>query len=234
MDLVLVASKDGRALSRVNRRSKDSAALLREADKAALVLVQPLLSERSGFVKVMANAEGGGITVDDVRVPQALGQVFSIAAGPHVLRVDKEGFYPTTVDVLVRPGRVSAVDVTLVPAAETVRSYNQQASLLRTTAWITAGIAIASAAASVVFYTQASDDLNTVERFALTNDEGRALSSRADAIEANDRFETNQALYLTFLGTAIASGTTSLGLFLFGPDPGRYSDFDALVREAKQ
>jgi hypothetical protein len=43
---------------------------------------------------------------------------------------------------------------------------------------------------------------------------------------ARDACDTNQGLYLTFLGAAVVSGLTFAGLFLFGPDPDRFADFD--------
>lgn len=229
VQLVLVDVDSAGALRRVQRESGAPSELISAASAAAAQLVQPILQERSGFVRVDANVPGVQLVVDGERAPHRAGQVFSLAAGPHVVKASMDGFYPSVVDINVRPGRVTPAQLTLVPAAETVRAHEGQANLLRGLAWTTAGVAVASTVASVFFYDQASGNLDVINRYVEATDIERAGQSRPT--DDQSAFDTNQGLYLTFLGTAVVSGLTSAGLFLFGPDPGRFSEFEDLSEE---
>lgn len=231
LSLVLVDVETAEALRRVERQDAQISSLLKAAREATVELLQPVLSERSGFVRLGSNVPGVQLSVDGVRSPQRMGQVFSLAAGPHIIRGSREGFYPAAADVMVRPGRLSDLQLTLVPAPETVAAYESNAHLLRNLAWITGGVALASGIAAAVFYEQSSQNLDAVESF-------RGLSSLEQSrtprpIDDRNNFNTHQGLYLTFLGTAVASGLTSIGLFVFGPDPGRFAEFQDLSRKAQ-
>lgn len=228
LELVLVDAASASTLKRVGREVEDPTELLAQAREATIVLLGGLLAERSGFLKIDGREGAAQVWIDDERRPEGVGQALELAAGPHVVKVSREGFYPATADVSIRPGELSTVRMDLVPAAETVAAYNSQAQALRVTAWGTGAAAIVSAALSAFFYSQATDDKNVVDTFSSANTLQQLSLDRGAAIAAGDSFETNQALYLTFLGTAIATGLTSIGLFSFGPDPGRYRDFDAL------
>lgn len=228
LNLVLIDAAEGKALKRTNRETKTATDLLREARDAVIVLLQPVLSARQGYLKVAANVPDAQLVVDDELRSEGVGQVVRLAAGPHLLKVKREGFYTATADVFVRPGRVGVEDVKLIPAKETIDDYESSASLMRYGAYATAVVAVGAAAASGYFYGQATDDKNTVDTYAAALDSERDPSRYADVAAAQDSFGTNQALYLSLLGTAVVSGGVSLVLFLVGDDPDRYEEFRSL------
>lgn len=226
LNLVLVDVATAKAVRRTEKREGEVSALLEAAGHATIEIVQPILSERSGFAQLDANVPGAQLSIDGERTAERTGQVFPLAAGPHVVKASMDGFYPTTVDLTVRPNRVSALELTLVPAPETVKAYRSEANTLRTLAWVTAGLAVASAGASAFFYDQGTGNLDTINGYNALNDIDRAGVERPTG--ARSDFDTNQGLYLTFLGTAVVSGLASAGFFMFGPDPDRYAEFEDL------
>jgi hypothetical protein len=226
LNLVLVDAATGEALKRVQRELGDAPALLTEVGRAAITLLQPLLESRRGFLRVAVDVPDASLSIDDERRPEAAGQVLTLAAGPHVLRVTREGFYPATADVRVRPGELAVASVRLVPARETIERHETTARRMRTGAYASGALAVGAAVAAAVFYGRASDDKAFVDAFASALDRERpALGSRAEALARRDSFETHQALYLSALGTALVSSGVSLILWLAGEDPDRYAEF---------
>lgn len=230
LNLVLIDAAEGKALERNNRESAGASNLLDDARSAVIVLLQPILKARRGYLKVAVNVPDAEIVVDDEQRHEGVGQVIALAAGPHVLKVKRDGFYATSADVFVRPGRVSAEDVKLIPAKETIEDYESSASVMRWAAYGTAVVAAGAAVASGVFYARASDDKNFVDRYssALAVDR-RLIGTPEEAQLRSDSFGTNQTLYLSLLGTAVISGGVSLFLWLTGDDPDRYEEFHSLT-----
>ena len=231
LNLVLIDAELGSAAKRVNRKSKDAADMMRASDGAAIALLQPLLGRRRGFLRVASNVPDAELVVDDELRAEGVEQVVALSAGPHVVKIKRDGFYAAVAEVKIRPGRVHTERLSLIPAKETIATYESSANAMRWGAYATGAVAVAAGVASAIFYTQATDDKLEVDRFstALTVeqvDPGR----RAAAIEAQDSFGTNQTLYVAGLGTAIIAGATSLILFLVGEDPGRYDEFETLER----
>lgn len=226
LNLVLIDATEGKALKRTERETESASALMSAARNATTVVLQPLLEARQGYLKVAANVPDAGLIVDDERRAEGVGQVISLAAGPHVVRVNRDGFYATTADVFVRPGRVSVEEVNLIPAKETVESYERKASIMRWGAYGTAVVAVGAAVASGIFYGRATDDKAAVDRYAQALDVERGgAAAYDDALSARDSFTTNQGLYIGLLGTAVVSAGVSLYLFLSGDDPDRYEEF---------
>jgi TolB-like protein len=233
LNLVLIDAGKGAALKRTERDTASASDLMREAKSAAIVLLQPVLSDRRGFVKVAVNVPDAAVFIDDERRIEGSGQVIPLSAGPHVLRVSQDGFYAATADLYVRPGRVSEETVKLIPARETIEAYESQASLMRYGAYATGALAVGAAIASAIFYSAASDDKAYVDRYASALDIQRAsgaVGTLDQARDAQDSFNTNQALYLTALGTALVTGGVSLYLFLSGDDPDRYEEFHSVAK----
>ncbi len=230
LNLVLIDAVEGRALKRHEAETDDPSALMEAARHAIIVLLQPVLEARQGYLKVAVNIGDAQIVVDGERRKEGVDQVIALAAGPHVLKVTRDGFYSTTADVFVRQSRVRVEDVKLIPAKDTIEGYESSARAWRYGAYTTGILAVGAAVASGIFYARATKDLNTVNSYAALNSEQQALMMdlRNDAIAADDRFGTNQALYLSLLAGALVSGGVSLYLFLAGDNPDRYEEFHAL------
>ncbi len=230
LNLVLIDAAQGKALKRTNRESNGASTLLDDSRSAAIVLLQPILNARRGYLKVAVNVPDASIVVDDEQRHEGVGQVIALAAGPHVLKVKRDGFYATSADVFVRPGRVSSEDVKLIPARETIEDYESGADLMRWGAYGTAVIGVGAAVASGIFFSRASDDKAFVDRYTTALAADRPfIATPEEAQVRSDSFHTNQALYLSLLGTAVVSGGVSLVLWLVGDDPDRYEEFHSLT-----
>lgn len=233
LNLVLIDAREGTALKRTTRETSDPSTLMAEASQASIVVLQPVLSERRGFLKVAANIEDVQVVVDDERRIEGLGHVIPLAAGPHVLKVVKDGFYPATADVSVRPGLIADMSVKLIPARDTVEAYESKANLMRYGAYAAGAVGVGAAVVAAAFYFKASDSKGTVDRYVSGLDSERAsgtLGTYEGAQSARDSFSTNQSIYLIGLGTAAVAGATALYLFLAGDDPHRYDEFHTLTK----
>lgn len=231
LNLVLIDPAEGKALKRTEKIAQSASELLSAAAQASVVLLQPVLSARRGYLKVAANVEGAGVVVDDERRTEGVGQVIPLAAGPHVLKVTKDGFYSAVADVFVSPSRVSEETVKLIPAKETIEGYETRASLMRYGAYASGAVAVGATIAAAFFYTQATDDKELVDRYANALDAQRAsgaVGTFQEAKDAESSFGTNQSLYLVGLGTALLTGALSTYLFVAGDDPDRYEEFRSL------
>ena len=230
LNLVLIDAEAGNALDRTNRETEDSATLLSEVRHAAIVLLQPLLSTRQGYLKVNANVPDVELVVDDTLRLEKAGQVMGLAAGPHVLEVRREGFYSASADLFVRPSHVRVENVNLIPAKETIENYESTARLMRYSAYGSAAVAVVSGVLSGVFFAQATEDKNLVDSYSQARAIDRPMiGSRSEAVAAEDSFATHQALYISMLTTAVIAGGLSLYLFIAGDDPDRYAEFRSLA-----
>ncbi len=229
LNLVLIDATKGVALKRVTRETVVASELMAESRRALTVLLQPILSSRQGYLKIAANVADASLIVDDEMRKEGVGQVIALAAGPHVLKVKRDGFYAATADIFVRPGKVSTEDIKLIPARETIERYEGSARMMRYGAYGTAAVAVASGVLSGLFYARASDNKTLVDRYTSALDiERPSIADRAEVEDARGAFSTNQALYFTFLGTAVVSGGVSLVLFILGDDPDRYQEFHSM------
>jgi TolB-like protein len=229
LNLVLIDAKAGTALQRTSRETTSSPELLRMTKEAAIVLLQPLLGRRRGYLNVAANVSGAQLVVDDQQRAEGVGQVIALPAGPHTLKVSKDGFYAATADVLIQPGRVEVEQVSLIPARDTIAAYEAKAHLMRYGGYATGALAIGGAVLSAIFYDKASGNKQVVDSFTNALDIQRAMPGvREQALSARDSFQTNQGLYLACLGGAVVAGSVSVLLFLAGDDPDRYEEFRAM------
>lgn len=229
LNLVLIDAQAGTAIKRTERETSSASALMSAARSAMTVVLQPLLEARQGYLKVAVNVPDASLVVDDERRSEGNGQVISLAAGPHVLRVNRDGFYLATADVFVRPGRMTVEEVNLIPAKDTIENYERKANLMRWGAYGTAALAVGAAVAGGVFYGRATGDKNLVDTYTQALDSERSSVATFDeVVSARDSFGTNQAVYLSMLGTALVSAGVSLYLFATGDDPGRYDEFHSL------
>lgn len=234
LNLVLIDAREGKALKRSNRETTNASELMSEARQAGIIVLQPVLSDRRGFLKIAANVTNAQVIIDDERRSEGVGQVIPLAAGPHVLRVSRDGFYATSADVFVRPGRVTEETIKLIPAKETIDGYETKAKLMRYGGYAAGVVAVGAAVLSGVFYAQATDDKDVVDRYASALDAERAsgrFGTYQQALDARDSFDQNQSLYMISLGTAVVTGAASLYLLLSGDDPDRYEEFRSLSAE---
>lgn len=229
LNLILIDAVDGKAINRSKKETTNASELVNDAYRSAIVLLQPLLNARRGYLRVDSNVADAAVYVDEERRAEGPNQVIALPAGPHTIRVSQDGFYAASADVLVKPGVIETTKVALIPAKETIESYESKASFMRTSAYVTGALAIGSVVAAAVFYGQASDDKAFVDGFAAASDVQKAAPGyREEALERSDSFSINQGLYLGGLLGGLIFGGASAYFFLAGDDPDRYEEFRSL------
>jgi TolB-like protein len=232
VNLALIDAAAGKVTKRIDRKFTNPAELMLSVDQAAIALVQPILSAQQGFLKIASNVPNAQIYVDDELRIEGVGQIIALSAGPHVLKVVRDGFYRAATRFSIKPNLVHTEKATLIPAKETMRAYETKANAMRYSAYAAGLLAIGAGVMTGVFYDQATDDKLVVDRFASALEADRAIASRREeAITAQDGFDTNQSLYVVSLSTVVLSAATSFALFLFGEDPDRYEAFTGLERK---
>jgi hypothetical protein len=124
---------------------------------------------------------------------------------------------------------VTEETIKLIPARDTVESYETKAKLMRYGGYAAAVAAVGAGVLAGVFYANATDDKGFVDRYTSALDVNRgAVGTREDALAARDSFDQNQTLYMVTIGTAVVAGAASLYLLLAGDDPDRYEEFRSL------
>ena len=231
VNLALIDAKAGKVSKRLDRKFSDPTELMLSVDGAAIALVQPILSTQTGYLKISANVPDAQIYVDDELRIESLGQIISLSAGPHTLKVVRDGFYRVSTRFTIKPDLVHTEKATLIPAKETIEQYELSANAMRYSAYAAGLLAIGAGVMTSVFYNQATEDKLVVDSYASALESERAIPERREAaLAAQDGFDTNQSLYLISLSSAVLSAAASTALFLFGDDPDRYEAFSDMKR----
>ncbi len=236
--LILTLLKVGSAspLSSIRLDAKGEENLLQEVPPSTLKLVGKLLEGRQGSLVVASSEVGAAVKIDDTQVGTTpLQSRLSVAAGPHLLTVEKEGFSQVKKEVRVSPDQVSDEFIRMVPSPDMAEAYEARAKRFRILAWGATGLAVAGAGAFIAGNLVANSkygDPQTPGTFAYhraflaegveTSDTG---DHRAEAGRLKSEIETMQALSWVGLGAAAAGGVAAAVLFVVGDSPGRYEAY---------
>lgn len=237
-NLMLTLLKVGSAspLSSVRVEAKGEEKLLQEVPSATLKLVGKLLEGRRGSLVVGSSEVGAAVKIDDTQVGTTPLQArVPVAAGPHLLTIEKEGFSQVKKEVRVSPDQVSDEYIRMVPSPDMAESYEAKATRFRVLAWVSTGVAVAGVGAFVAGTVVANGtygDAQTVNSFAWH----RALLAqgietdstgdhRAEAGRLKSQIETMQTISWIGLGAAGAGAVAATVLFVVGDPPGRYEAY---------
>jgi len=138
--LSFIDSETVETLGRETVRARSALALSSQIDDVLTRLTGPVLVEWRGTLALTSDDEGASIFIDD----RAIGVVpmgpIALPAGAHRVSLSKDGYVSSLDEVVVPPkGRV-ALDVRLVPLAETYEALWWSAALL-VSAGVAAGVA---------------------------------------------------------------------------------------------
>jgi hypothetical protein len=112
-----------------------------------------------GRLVVSASEPGAQIGIDGAPLRPLTGAL-ALAAGPHVLRVERAGFEPSERLVDVSAGKDTPVVVDLVPTPETRASYEESARTRRIVGWSVAGVGVAVAVVGTIVAVGGFHDLS--------------------------------------------------------------------------
>ena len=234
-NLMLTLMKVGSAspLSSVRVEAKGEEKLLQEVPPATLKLIGKLLDGRQGALVVGASETGASVKIDDTQVGTTPLQArVPIAAGPHLLTVEKEGFTQVRKEVRVAPDQVSDEFIKLVPSPDMAEAYEAKARRFRVLAWVGVGLAAAGVgtfvAGNVVAtgkYGEAGSPGTFAHYRAQLLEGNETADNRAQAGKLKAEIESMQTLSWIGLGAAAAGAITATVLFVVGDPPGRYEAY---------
>lgn len=209
--------------------------LMEEIGHAAYNLMEDTLKAQSGTVLMSISEEGADISVDGKTVGTSPVDKLVIPAGPRDIRVAKKGFIHWARTVKVEPKGVQLIEVSLIPSANFIETYEQEASDQRMWAWITlgTGLALEAGALGLRIYTwqkydPIEDDYNS------QNFRGMTQTEFYDKYKGD--MDTAEVLDATAIGLGVAgiiAGAFSLYFFLAGEDPYRYDKYRGIKKSSE-
>jgi hypothetical protein len=243
--LTLIKVGQPKALSSVRVQAKGEEKLLQEVPPGTLKLVGKLLEGRQGALVVSSSEVGAAVKIDDSQVGTTpLQSRLPIAAGPHLLTVDKEGFTQVRKEVRVTADQVSDEYVRLVPSPDMAEQYEAKANRTRVLAWSATGVAAAGVATFIlgtVVSTNRYGSVGSEGTFEWHRDylrRGEEVSPagsagcyhdvcdhRAEAGKLKAEIESWQAISYVGLAAAGAGAVAAGVLFVIGDPPGKYEAY---------
>lgn len=235
LELVLVHTADGRRTASDVLTAPSEAELMRLVKPAVVKLVQPLLKGKTGSLVVDLAELGATVKVDDVVVGVTpLGRV-PVTAGPHVLKVEKEGFVTYQKDVRVKGDETVAEPVRLVPSPDFVAAYRSKNSKLRIAAWASTGVAVAAGAVGLAMGVRAQSLYGTPDTkgtfqyeraFVLAGiEEDPTGNHRQLANDLKSSVDSARLLSIVMVGVAAAAAAGAVTLWILGDSPSKYDAY---------
>lgn len=242
--VTLLKTGSSAPLSSVRAEATGEEALLQEVGPSMVKLVGKLLEGRQGALVVTSTEVGAAVKVDDTQVGTTpLPGKLPLAAGPHLVSVEKDGFSAVRKEVRIAADQVSEEAVRLVPSPDTIRAYESRATSLRVLAWVATGLAVAGVGTAVgagLYGSQlygSPTAPGTFEYHRAFLQQGLETSDgvdhRAAANELKSQLELTQTLTWVGAGAAAAGALGATVLFVVGDPPGRYDAFREVKVEAK-
>lgn len=233
--LTLMKTGDAAPVSSARLEAKGEERLLQEVPSTTLKLVGKLMEGRQGALVVSSSESGAAVKVDDSQVGVTPLQArVQIAAGPHLLTVEKDGFTQVKKEVRVSADQTSDEFVRLVPSPDMAEAYESKARTTRTLAWVAVGVGVAGAAAFVSGTVMSNDRYGDPARphtfqyyraLLQTGDEGPDGYYRQRAQAIGNEVQTWQLVSYIGAGAAGVGAVTAAVLFIVGDPPGKYEAY---------
>lgn len=230
LTLTLTSTERAEVLSRQRRQVSRAEELPAATESAVAMLVRDLLQEQSGKVALRCSEPGANVMVDGGLIGVTPLAPELLTGGPHEVRIVKQGFVAWAKDVYVRKGEPLELSATLVPSQEFVEAYTSRASTIRTSSWVAGGLGLVSVGLAVggsIWNNGRAADLNRQVK-----SDGCAVGAtplpEANCDDLRGRGDAITTMHRGLIGAGVLGGAllaTATGLFLFGPDPGRYNSF---------
>ncbi len=232
LDLSIIDTKSGKRVSSREVKGNSEADLVSKLTENIAALISPLLTGRQGFIVVIASEDGSVVKVDGTQLGTTpMTQRLQVPGGPHVLRIEKEGFTSVQKQVKVAPDQVTEEAVRLMPSPDFIDGYEKKQWGLRIGAFIAAGVAVAGIATFGIMQGQAQAS------YGDTSQENSFAGLRSSLVEREDpevrkkaedlRNKINSQLAISYVagGLGLAGAVTATVLFLIGEDPNKYQSY---------
>jgi hypothetical protein len=172
------------------------------------------LAPRLPKLQISLSARPAGVTVsrDGSELPAgALGDALPADPGPHEVRVSAPGYRAVVRTVTLEEGKTAAVDITLEAAPATPDATDKASPGVPTWAWVSGGVGVALAGASVYFLVDDLAAISALRSGCQTSDRGTYCGTyRYDL----DNARKNRDFGL-FVGLG-AAGVVGLGAAIVG------------------
>lgn len=237
LELVLIdQNKGARAGSDVVTAPSESE-LMTRVSASAVKLVGVLLKGRSGGLVLSSSEAGATVKIDDVIVGTTpVGQT-TVAGGPHVVAVEKNGFVTWQKEVRVKPNEAVEESVRLVPSPDFIEAYKSKQTALRialigSVVVAAAGIALAvgtSVHAQSLYGSEQQPGTFLYERKLLNDgiEEDANGNHREKANQLKAQVETMRTLTWVGIGAGAVGAVASAAFWLLGDDPSKYDRYRA-------
>ncbi len=212
--------------------------LMQEVPQAVLKLVGKQLQGKQGKVLVTSSEVGASVKIDDTLVGTTPLPAQTVAGGPHLVSVSKDGFTVSRKEVKVLVDQVVDAHFTLVPSPDTIAAYEGRTGRTRLLAWVGLGVAVAGVGGFAVSqlladsaYGSVNDKTGSFLAYQTALSKGlqvdMGVDLRAKALEYRAYVQTAEAVGLACLGLAGLAAITSVVLFIIGEPPDKYEAFHA-------
>lgn len=232
LDLTIIDVKTGKRVSSREVKGTSEADLVSKLTENVAALISPLLTGRQGFIVVIASEDGSVVKVDGTQLGTTpMTQRLQVPGGPHILRIEKEGFTAVQKQVRVTPDQVTEEAVRLMPSPDFIEGYEKKQWGLRIGAFIAAGVAVAGITTFAIMQGQAQSSYGDPSqpnsfaglRSSLVSMEDPEVRKKAEDL----RNTINSQLAISYVagGLGLAGAITATVLFLIGEDPNKYQSY---------
>lgn len=236
INLQRINIRDAKVEMRAERQFEGPPAkLLDEVRIAAHLVVKDLLKQASGDLIVSISEPGADVSLDGNLVGISPVKKLDIPAGPHDIRVKKDGFVTWVRSIKVAPHRTQMLDVTLIPSASFIKKYEDRAQSMRRWAWITAAAFAVFEGSALGLRTYTWQKIDPIANDYNNGDYGD-LTQKEYYDKYRDDIRLGDKLDYTALGLGIGGallGAVSVYLFIEGDNPDRYMRFRDLDNSEK-
>jgi hypothetical protein len=225
LELSLIDTKAGKRASSELVSAATETALVEALKPALLKLVGKQLEGRRGGLVVEASERGASVKVDGslIGTTPLLGKA-TLAAGPHLLEVEKAGYVTHAREVHIAPDELTEDQVTLVPSPDTINAYRSLQTKLRVGAWAATALALIG----VGLY--AGEQLHAGDLYGPFQTDKKALEAgdetfRDRATSLSSQISSAQTISFIGLGVGLAAAVVAAVLWVIGEDPDRYDRY---------
>lgn len=239
LDLQLMSVKTGKRERGETITGATEQNLIVNVTPAVVKLVQAILKEQSGSLVLTSSEVGSTVKVDDsvVGVTPLEGRL-TLAGGPHIVAVEKDGYVTWHKEVRVVTGGLVEERVHLVPSPDTIAAWESKQTKLRIGAISCTALAVIGAAAGIAFQAFAAREFGDASTIndpmgssfvwyrARLNDgievgpNGENYRTLAGSSKAT--ISTYQTISWVGIGVGAASAAGAAALWVLSDDPGKY------------
>jgi hypothetical protein len=233
LELVLISEREGRREASDVSTASTEAELMGRVSPSVVKLVSVLLKARSGGLVLSSSEAGATVKVDDVIVGTTpVGQT-TVAGGPHVVAVEKEGFVTWQKEVRITPELATEEQVRLQPSPDFINAWHGRQTRLRIGAWTSTVIAAGGLITCVVMGLRAQTfygDVNTPHTFqyernlVVQGDE----TWRDGANQLKATVETARTVAYVGAGVAAVGAIAAAAFWVISDNPNKYDVYKAV------